>query len=55
MDVIQVCIGILDKLEQEGLDINKMVDKHNTKLLERGWEYENVIHINVVRGEAYEG
>ncbi|TDT63404.1 hypothetical protein [Fonticella tunisiensis] len=54
-DTIQVCIGILDKLERFGADIKGSLERHNKKLLERGWEYEKVIHINVVRGEAYEG
>lgn len=45
LDVIQVCIGILNKLEQEGIDIAKEIEKHNMKLLNRGWRYKGVVHL----------
>lgn len=48
LDVIQVCIGILDKLEQEGIDIAKEIEKHNMKLLRRGWRYKEVVHLTRV-------
>ena len=47
LDVIQVCIGILDKLEREGINIEKTIAKHNVKLLGRGWEVKKIVHINV--------
>ncbi|MDO6353548.1 hypothetical protein Q3V94_02675 [Caloramator sp. CAR-1] len=47
LDVIQVCIGLLDKLETEGMNIRKAVEKHNLKLLNRGWKYKKVIHIDI--------
>lgn len=47
LDVIQVCIGILDKLEQDGIKIKKEIEKHNLKLLQRGWIYKKVLHIDV--------
>lgn len=47
LDVIQVCIGILDKLEQDGIKIKKEIEKHNLKLLQRGWRYKKVLHIDV--------
>lgn len=48
LDVIQVCIGILDKLEQEGIDIPNAIEKHNMKLLRRGWRYKEVVHLTRV-------
>ncbi|GIW49183.1 MAG: hypothetical protein KatS3mg079_659 [Caloramator sp.] len=48
LDVIQVCIGILDKLEKEGIDIAKEIEKHNMKLLRRGWRYKEVVHLTRV-------
>ena len=49
-DVIQVSTGILYQLEKIGFDIPRMLERHNKKLLERGWEYEKVIHITVEGG-----
>lgn len=37
LDLIQVCIGGLDKLEVEGLDIKKSISLHTDKLIKRGW------------------
>ncbi|WP_027309306.1 hypothetical protein [Caloramator sp. ALD01] len=48
LDVIQVCIGILDKLEKEGIEIAKEVEKHNMKLLKRGWRYKSVVYLTRV-------
>lgn len=48
LDVIQVCIGILDKLEKEGVNLREEVEKHNMKLLNRGWKYKGVVHLTRV-------
>lgn len=37
LDVIQVCIGILDKLDNEGVNVRLEVAKHLVKLSNRGW------------------
>ncbi|WDU84226.1 hypothetical protein [Caloramator sp. Dgby_cultured_2] len=47
LDVIQVCIGLLDKLSEEGVNIRKTIEKHNLKLLHRGWRYKKVIRIDI--------
>ncbi|ABR48554.1 hypothetical protein Amet_2400 [Alkaliphilus metalliredigens QYMF] len=46
LDTIQVCIGILDKVEEEvpGM-VKKEIFNHNRKLLERGWKVKKVIQI----------
>ena len=48
-DVIQVCIGFLDKLETEGLDIEKATMDHLTKLINRKcWEIKKMFKIEVL-------
>jgi len=45
LDEIQVCIGILDKLENEGIDIEQIFLKHNKKLVNREWKGKGVVNI----------
>lgn len=45
LDVIQVCIGILDKLGQEGIDVHQMFLRHNKKLIKRHWMEKGVVEI----------
>jgi NTP pyrophosphatase (non-canonical NTP hydrolase) len=47
LDVIQVAIGILDKLHHEEIDIQQAVFKHNKKLANRGWDAKAFIKIEV--------
>lgn len=47
LDNIQVAIGILDKLHNEGLDIQQAVYRHNKKLVARGWNAKAVIKVQV--------
>lgn len=47
LDNIQVAIGILDKLHQEGVDIQKAISMHNKKLNDRGWKHKRTIKIQV--------
>lgn len=49
LDTIQVCIGILDKLYHQGIDIQQAVDKHNRKLVGRGWAHKAVVKIQINR------
>ena len=49
LDVIQVCIGILDKLEKEGVDIERALVKHGMKLSNRQiWNIKKMIKIEVL-------
>ncbi|KGK88014.1 hypothetical protein [Clostridium sp. HMP27] len=45
LDEIQVCIGILDKLQRDGLNIEQMVLRHNKKLVNRNWKDKGVVNI----------
>ena len=45
LDVIQVCIGALDKLEMD-LNIKKEMKKHCKKLISRGWKIKKMYSIN---------
>lgn len=50
LDVIQVCIGILDTLQkEENIDLEKEINKHNRKLLERGWESRGKVLIQIIK------
>lgn len=48
LDNIQVSIGVLDKLYCLGLiDIQQAIDKHNKKLVDRGWNHKAVVKVQV--------
>ncbi|AUM91536.1 MazG nucleotide pyrophosphohydrolase domain-containing protein [Clostridium botulinum] len=48
LDVMQVCIGILDTLQkEENIDLEKELNKHNSKLLGRGWKSKGKINIKI--------
>ncbi|MBY6846756.1 nucleotide pyrophosphohydrolase [Clostridium botulinum] len=48
LDVMQVCIGILDTIEkQEDIDLEKELNRHNRKLLDRGWKSKGKINIKI--------
>lgn len=47
MDVIQVCIGILDKVEKEHPAVlEKMTGTHIAKLINRGWLIKKVLRVH---------
>lgn len=46
LDQIQVCIGILDKLASEGIDIDQLAKRHNKKLVMRNWREKGVVNIH---------
>ncbi|EJP6471396.1 nucleotide pyrophosphohydrolase [Clostridium botulinum] len=48
LDVIQVCIGILDTLgKEENIDLEKELNRHNRKLLKRGWKFKGKIVLKI--------
>ncbi|HDK7158949.1 TPA: nucleotide pyrophosphohydrolase [Clostridium botulinum] len=50
LDVMQVCVGILDTIEkQENIDLNKEINRHNRKLLKRGWKTKGNIYIKLIK------
>jgi len=53
LDVIQVCIGILDLYKEQGKDIKYHVAEHNKKILGRHWEVKELLNIEGVgNGQA---
>lgn len=50
LDVIQVTIGVLDKLHNEGMDIQQAIYRHNKKLVNRGWKEKAIVKIQVNKG-----
>lgn len=47
LDNIQVALGVLDKLQQEGIDIQQAVYRHNKKLIHRGWGIKASVNIEI--------
>lgn len=47
LDVIQVAIGMLDTLEEEGYSLKKSICKHLKKLRKRGWKTKKLIVFQV--------
>ncbi|ACO87203.1 nucleotide pyrophosphohydrolase [Clostridium botulinum] len=48
LDLIQVSVGMLyTKQKTEDMDLEKEINKHNRKLLERGWEFKGKINIKI--------
>lgn len=47
LDVIQVAIGMLDTLEEEGNSLKQMIFKHLKKLRKRGWKSKKLIILQV--------
>ena len=45
MDQLQICFGILDKLQEEGTNIGEVFNRHNRKLVKRFWKDKGVIKI----------
>ena len=49
LDVIQVAIGMLDTLEEEGNSLKQMICKHLKKLRKRGWKSKKLIILQIVK------
>ncbi|MBY6897981.1 nucleoside triphosphate pyrophosphohydrolase family protein [Clostridium botulinum] len=48
LDNMQVLIGMLyTKVKTENMDLEKEINKHNRKLLKRGWEFKCKIDIKI--------
>lgn len=47
LDVMQVAIGMLDTLEEEGQNLKHMLCKHLKKLRRRGWKSKKLIIFQV--------
>ncbi|NEZ72083.1 nucleotide pyrophosphohydrolase [Clostridium botulinum] len=48
LDNIQVLIGMLDtKVKTENMDLEKELNRHNRKLLGRGWKSKGKINIKI--------
>lgn len=46
-DTIQVCVGMLDKLDKEGLSLRTGLNKHHKKLVYRGWTSKKMINFTI--------
>ncbi|MHB9947420.1 nucleotide pyrophosphohydrolase [Clostridium botulinum] len=46
--IIQVSVGMLyTKVKTENMDLEKEINKHNRKLLKRGWEFKSKINFYI--------
>ena len=46
-DTIQICIGMLDRLDKDGLSLITGLNKHHKKLVSRGWESKKMINFTI--------
>ncbi|HDK7158455.1 TPA: nucleotide pyrophosphohydrolase [Clostridium botulinum] len=50
LDNIQVLIGMLDtKVKTENMDLEKELNRHNRKLLKRGWKSKGKVLIKIIK------
>lgn len=48
LDIIQVSIGMLHtKVKTEDMDLEKEINRHNRKLLKRGWNFKGKVNIKI--------
>ncbi|NFP92386.1 MazG nucleotide pyrophosphohydrolase domain-containing protein [Clostridium sporogenes] len=50
LDIIQVSVGMLyTKVKTEGMDLEKELNRHNRKLLKRGWKSKGNIYLKLIK------
>ncbi|NFB33173.1 nucleotide pyrophosphohydrolase [Clostridium botulinum] len=48
LDIIQVSVGMLyTKVKTENMDLEKELNRHNRKLLKRGWKFKSKINFYI--------
>lgn len=47
-DTIQMCIGMLNKLSEEGIDMRRVALKHEKKLIKLGWRWKGYIEFKTM-------
>ena len=52
LDVLQVCIGMLDTLEMEGYTLKPLICKHLKKLRSRKWRTKKLIIFQVFNWDS---
>ncbi len=48
LDVMQVVIGLLDKLNNGNMDLKKEIAIHNAKLKGRGWKFKKILEVREI-------
>jgi len=48
LDVIQVTMNLLDRLESKDLSIEKQINLHNMKLIGRGWGLKKMLEVREI-------
>ncbi|ABS34316.1 nucleotide pyrophosphohydrolase [Clostridium botulinum] len=50
LDIIQVSVGMLyTKVKTENIDLEKELNRHNRKLLKRGWKTKGNIYLKFIK------
>lgn len=44
-DLIQICIRILVILSKKGFSLMQLNNRHNKKIVNRGWKHKNIINV----------
>lgn len=47
-DTIQICIGILNKLSQDGVDMRRVALRHEKKLIKLGWRWKGYVEFKTM-------
>lgn len=47
-DTIQMCIGMLNKLSQDGIDMRRVALRHEKKLIKLGWRWKGYIELRTM-------
>lgn len=51
LDVMQVCIGGLDRLKSEGTKLNPKLLNHYQKLMNRGWNIKGQVELDFINNK----
>lgn len=50
-DTIQMCINMLNKLSQDGIDMRRVALRHEKKLIKLGWNWKGYVEFNTMTME----
>ncbi|MFT8313781.1 MAG: hypothetical protein ABF633_05930 [Clostridium sp.] len=53
-DTMQMCLGMLNKLSEEGIDMRRVALRHEKKLIKLGWRWKGYVEFNTMVMEQKE-
>lgn len=51
LDIMQVCIGGLDRLQDKGTNLNSKLLNHYQKLMDRGWNIKGQVELDFINNK----